>query len=511
MEAPPGFWQRDAAHGPLPRTPMTNSLLPEDDGLVAASEDFGLILTPRVTDIGGWFYGSIEAVGGPAGAAPPPGWLLPILLRLSPDARRRLRRCREVVRTGHAERVVDRWYAEQQPVFRERIHRLRDTDLPAADNLPELLAEAKALCHDGVHAHFPVIMAHVAGVGELGVICQRLLGWDQREVMALLAGLSSKTTEPLDALAEDDTVFLREYGFRSLILEVAEPTLGEMPGLTRRLLRKSGDDGALSRQREEKVAAARKLLHGADRTAFDRALAIATKAYPAREDNVFYCMDGPVGIARRVVVEAGRRLTERDQLDECDDVFFVEIDEVIAALTDRRDLRPVVKENRALHQLMLANPGPPTYGKDPGPPPSTRWLPAGIRDFTEAVAWGINEILQQNLSVRTAEPQNQVLTGTPASKGRYRGEVRVVVGEPDFDRLRKGDVLVCPSTRPSWSVLFPLMGAIVTDSGGALSHPAIIAREYGIPAVVAMGNATTVLHDGQTVVVDGDRGTVEIV
>lgn len=485
---------------------MTNSLLVEDAAMVAASEDFGLVVTPRVTDIRGWFYGTVEGVGGPAGAAPPPGWLLPALLRLSPAASRRLRRCREVVKTDYAEQVIDRWYAEGQPALRDRIHRLRDTDLSTVDDLTELLVEARAICRDGVFEHFPVIMAHVAGVGELGISCQRLLGWDQRDVLALLAGLSSKTTEPLAAL--DQETFQRDYGFRALVAEVAEPTLAEMPGLFEQLLRKSGNGAELSRQRGEKAAAARDVLRGADRTTFDRALARAIKAYPAREDNVFYCIDGPIGIARYVLLEAGQRLADGGRLDDRDDVFFVEIDDL---LTDGSDLRAIVKENRAEHEWALANPGPPTYGRDPGPPPSTRWLPAEIRDFTEAVIWGINEVLRLDLSVRTVETDARTLTGTPASKGRYTGEVRVVNGEPDFDRLRQGDVLVCPSTRPSWSVLFPLMGAIVTDSGGALSHPAIIAREYGIPAVVATGSATKVLRDGQTVVVDGDRGTVEIV
>jgi pyruvate,water dikinase len=84
----------------------------------------------------------------------------------------------------------------------------------------------------------------------------------------------------------------------------------------------------------------------------------------------------------------------------------------------------------------------------------------------------------------------------------------VITSEAEFDRLRAGDVLVCPVTSPVWSVLFPSIGALVTDTGGILSHPAIIAREYGVPAVVATGNGTAVLHDGQLVTVDGTAGVV---
>jgi phosphoenolpyruvate synthase/pyruvate phosphate dikinase len=84
------------------------------------------------------------------------------------------------------------------------------------------------------------------------------------------------------------------------------------------------------------------------------------------------------------------------------------------------------------------------------------------------------------------------------------------MGEHEFGKIRGGDVVVCPVTSPAWSVVFPSMGALVTDMGGILSHPAIIAREHGIPAVVGTGNATSLLRDGQTVTVDGTTGAVEI-
>ena len=84
------------------------------------------------------------------------------------------------------------------------------------------------------------------------------------------------------------------------------------------------------------------------------------------------------------------------------------------------------------------------------------------------------------------------------------------MGEHQFGKIRAGDVVVCPVTSPAWSVVFPSMGALVTDGGGILSHPAIIAREHGIPAVVGTGNATSVLRDGQRVTVDGGTGVVEI-
>jgi pyruvate,water dikinase len=121
--------------------------------------------------------------------------------------------------------------------------------------------------------------------------------------------------------------------------------------------------------------------------------------------------------------------------------------------------------------------------------------------------WGFGEFYGRPTDVR----DEAVVAGTPASAGRYTGTVRVVMSEDQFEKIQPGDVVVCPVTSPAWSVVFPSMGGLVTDTGGILSHPAIIARELGIPAVVGTGNATDVLKDGQRVTVDGTIGVVELV
>jgi phosphoenolpyruvate synthase/pyruvate phosphate dikinase len=105
--------------------------------------------------------------------------------------------------------------------------------------------------------------------------------------------------------------------------------------------------------------------------------------------------------------------------------------------------------------------------------------------------------------------QGALLRGIGASPGSYTGPARIILSEAELARIQSGDVLVCPITSPVWSVLFPTIGALVTDTGGMLSHPAIIAREYRLPAVVATGHATRLLREGQLVTVDGTAGTVE--
>ena len=98
--------------------------------------------------------------------------------------------------------------------------------------------------------------------------------------------------------------------------------------------------------------------------------------------------------------------------------------------------------------------------------------------------------------------------GVAASPGIHSGPVRIVFGPEDFGRVGVGDVLVAPITTSPWEVLFPHIGALVTEGGGLLSHPAIVAREYRLPAVVGFEGATALFHDGQLVTVDGTAGTV---
>jgi phosphoenolpyruvate synthase/pyruvate phosphate dikinase len=101
-----------------------------------------------------------------------------------------------------------------------------------------------------------------------------------------------------------------------------------------------------------------------------------------------------------------------------------------------------------------------------------------------------------------------LVTGAPASGGRATGPVRIVRDAADFRLLRTGDVLVCPYTNPAWTPLFQRAAAVVVDSGGIGSHAAIVAREYGIPAVMGTVTGTTVLAEGQQISVDGDTGRV---
>jgi pyruvate,water dikinase len=310
--------------------------------------------------------------------------------------------------------------------------------------------------------------------------------------------------------------FLRTHGCRALRYEVSEQNLDERPELVLGLISDqiatgfdpSHTDAALAARREQAASQARGQLSQADLSRFDRALARAADAYPVREDNEYFTASAPLALVRRAALEVGRRLAKGGQLPHLDDVFHLSPGEAEAALRDGRDCHDIVARAKGERAWVLAHPGPIAYGKDPGPPPSLDSLPAEARLVNEAFLWAVEQILAPGSPGRDS---TDAISGIAASSGSYTGPVRIIRDEAEFDRLRAGDVLVCPVTSPVWSVLFPSIGALVTDTGGTLSHPAIIAREYGVPAVVNTGRGTSALRDGQVVTVDGSAGIVRIV
>ena len=161
---------------------------------------------------------------------------------------------------------------------------------------------------------------------------------------------------------------------------------------------------------------------------------------------------------------------------------------------------------RSERAWVIAHPGPLSYGKAPGPPPDLSPLPPALRLVNTVFAHMMGDMA----GAAPAQGGADQLRGVPASPGRYSGTVRVIRDHTEFAKLAPGDVLVAPATSPAWSVLFLHAGAVVTDGGGVLSHTAVIAREYGIPAVLATGEATRRLSDGDLVTVDGSTGVVSI-
>ena len=125
--------------------------------------------------------------------------------------------------------------------------------------------------------------------------------------------------------------------------------------------------------------------------------------------------------------------------------------------------------------------------------------------FPYLTNWGFPEKFY-----RTRNEAEGVVKGLPASSGTVEGTARVLLSAEEFESVQKGDIAVCRMTSPAWVVLFTRISGLVTDAGGMASHPAVASREFAIPAVVGTGEATSRIPDGARIVVDGDRGVVEI-
>ena len=308
--------------------------------------------------------------------------------------------------------------------------------------------------------------------------------------------------------------WLQHWGLRTIDVDPGAPMTAERDALVLSMLRQARtarDDGdTLEQKRQDAIAEARERLTGTARERFDGSLAYAELVYPQRDDNVPYTEGLPCGLIRRALLAIGSRLTERGALHAAGDVSFLHHDELEPALKGKLDDEAAaerVNRRRAERAWVLAHPGPLIVGPPPVPDPDLRGFPAAARRIMGGVLWALGEELAPPESNRDEDGN---LLGIGVSPGSYTGPVRLIKTEAELDRLQPGDVLVCPTTHSSWTVVFGQAGALVTDGGGMLSHPSIIAREHGIPAVVGTGRATAALRDGQTVTVDGVTGRVQI-
>ncbi|WP_017581251.1 PEP/pyruvate-binding domain-containing protein [Nocardiopsis valliformis] len=312
--------------------------------------------------------------------------------------------------------------------------------------------------------------------------------FNDREPAGVMAALREETGTRFAEFRARLDAFLREYGRRETAspLLVSPPTLAESPevvlGLVRSQLSESAgpEDGAsrsaqaLARLLEHPLLRGRRA-----RARVGRWLRAAQDGVAFREDSHFY-FTAMLPALRRSLLEIGERLRRAGVLEEAFDLFHLrleevgEVEDVTAIPAGQAERLSSLVRDRAAKRAELA--GVPMI--DPA-----RVFPRG-------------------------DTGDAVVAGSPASSGTVTGPVRVVLGADDFHRLREGDVLVCPYTNPAWTPLFQRAAAVVVDSGAIASHAAIVAREYGIPAVMGTGTGTAVLADGEVVTVDGGSGRV---
>ena len=225
-----------------------------------------------------------------------------------------------------------------------------------------------------------------------------------------------------------------------------------------------------------------------DLARFERLLTLARDIGPLTEGHNYWIDRMAQSRLRQLSMRIGRRLARRARSSEPDDVLFLDRAEVAAVLVSPRDRRAVVAERRERHARQQELRPPTFVGKAPDRGPGRRPVRGAAR--------------------RPRTPDE--LRGTGASAGVVRGTARVALGSEDFGRVQPGDIIVCPSSNPSWVPVFAIAGGLVTNTGGVIRHAAVVAREFGLPAVVGIANATMHIADGRLIEIDGRRGIVQL-
>ncbi len=295
------------------------------------------------------------------------------------------------------------------------------------------------------------------------------------------------------------------FGHAIYDLDFARPTPADDPTplleTLKHLVQSHGSDPhrrqrEAAQRRDEAVRRIGSRVRGWRRPWFFRLLSWAQRYAPLREDAL-----GDTGLGwplvRRMLMELGRRLTAAGVISRPEDVFWLTQSELVdltgaldGGASQLASRSPVIEERRARIQMESRFTPPPTLpqkvtlaGLDLG-----RWMPA-----------------------RAEQQTGNTIKGLGASPGQVTATARVLRGPEDFGQMKQGDVLIAAITTPAWTPLFALAAAVVTDVGGPLSHSSIVAREYGVPAVLGTGVATNRIHSGDVITVDGSAGVVTLV
>jgi pyruvate,water dikinase len=237
-------------------------------------------------------------------------------------------------------------------------------------------------------------------------------------------------------------------------------------------------------------------LSGQDLEDMRAANAINLRMAPLTPDHHFYIDQGANAHVRLVLIAIGRKLVAEGRLDEDDDVLFLRYNELRMLIGDPAfDGRPIVAERRAEREA----------AKRLRPRNWVGTVTPSQLAFPYLVNWGYPDRFYQEQPA-----DGGPITGIAGSPGVVEGTARVVMTIDEFDEVTDGDILVCQMTNPAWVVLFTKIAGLVTDTGGTTSHPAVLSREFGIPAVVGTSSATHRIATGDRIRVDGSKGVVEV-
>jgi pyruvate,water dikinase len=327
-----------------------------------------------------------------------------------------------------------------------------------------------------------------------------------------------KWLEALDAARDPWFNYFAEYGFlHDQDTWITDPAI-PFKGISRyvRMLQEGRPIARpverLRAERDEIVAEYRALLTPEEAPQFDELLGLARTVFPYIEEHNIYVEHWTHSVFWDKVRELSGALVAAGFFDDPEDLFYLnrfEIDQVLFDVVESWAIgvpprgsqrwRAEVADRRSIMAALRAQPAPPAFGV----PPAEITDPFAIMNYgvtTERVADWLGQSTSDGASLR----------GIPGSPGVVDGVVRVLRSEHDLPQLEQDEILVCQITAPSWASAFSVAAGVVTDIGGMMSHAAIVCREYGLPAVVGTGFATSKLATGQRIRVDGHAGTITV-
>jgi len=327
-------------------------------------------------------------------------------------------------------------------------------------------------------------------------------GGDPTEVLASLRSLAGEAGAAFSG-------YLDLVGNRLVDgFDIAEPSALELPDALIRAIRISVF-GASEAEPDVNahIGEVRAQVPATHQDAFDDLLGEARLTYRLRDERGVYSDIWAAGLMRRAALAAGQRVANRGRLATAHQMIDASLDEMCALVAGAGGPTADELVGRAEYRASYtAKDVPPFLGTPKPPPPDLASLPPAVGRLMRAIFIGLGHVFGSS----QAQNEERVLYGIAASRGIYEGPARRVSGPSEFGRIVKGDVLVTESTTEAFNILLPLLGGIVTDNGGLLSHAAIVSREYGIPGVVGTREATERITNGVLVRVDGDAGEVTV-
>ena len=529
----PGTWTTDPVHDPRPSTLYKQELEPEPfvRGFSETMARYGVLIgTMQPVHIHGFAYNT--------------------RLPVSPDeVPERFARAAEAFERKLWREDLRRWDDEEKPraIARSRELIATDPDTLTTDELLAYLEECRTHHREMIYQHMRHTAAAIVPTGDLITQTMEWTGMPPSELMTLLRGSapvsgggSDDFDRFVDALRSDETAqrllasdddpaavvdglrqlpsatgaaanaYLDLVGHRLVDgFDIGDPRLIELPEMLVKSLRArlDGHEEAGGDDLEGRTARIRDAVPEAKRAEFDALLAEARLTYRLRDERGVFTDVWAAGIMRRAALAAGKRVAAAGRIDKAEHFVEASFDEMGSLLRgDDGPSAAELAERERFRTTYTTDDVPSMLGDPPEPPPDLAGLPPGAARMMRAVGF----VLQSLFDSSEAPNEPLLVRGIAASPGVYEGTARVVLDPREFDRLVQGDVLVAQSTSEAFNVLLPLLGAIVTDAGGLLSHSAIVAREYGIPAVVGTREGTALIADGVRVRVDGVTGEVSI-